>query len=305
MTIRPNHSVLRALSDEEIAHYHRDGFVVIRNLLAADEIAPIRARCGQDADISGVQTHVKDGSERTYKIAIWTDLDDSLLGMLPRMERIVTAVETLLGEPCYHWHSKLLRKQPGDGTVGIHQDYATWYEDGCLFPHLLTCTITIDESHRHNGGLYFLPGSHRMARIHRVLLGDSIDQHGPDPDAVSAAVDRFGVAYPDLSAGDAVFFHCNTMHGSDANTSEQARSVIHCSFNAVDNQPLTRPRQDHHRYRPLERVRDDFIRERRYSTVLREATFHAPESEENVGAGIFYRSRDQDVGPLDKTAADQ
>ena len=285
----------RILSDEANARYRRDGFAVVKGFFDAEEIAPIRAGCGRTAHLSNVQTQVRDGAGRSYGVAIWTQIDDSLLGMLPCMERIVVAVESLLGRSCYHWHSKLLRKQPGDGEVGIHQDYATWYEDGCLFPHLLTCSIIIDASHRENGGVYFIPGSHRMARIHRVLLGDTIDQHGPDPAAVQAAVQRLGLVYPTLSAGDAVFFHCNTLHGSDPNTSDQARTVIHCSYNAVDNQPLSRPGQEHHRYRPMRRVADDFIVKRRYSAVLREASFHPAESEDDVGAGIFFRSCDRDV----------
>lgn len=287
---------MSVLTTEHRARFQRDGFVIVKGLFKRDEIEPIRALTTEQ--LKTIQTHIRDGADKTYKVAIWTNLDESLLGRLPRMPRIVDAVEMLLGTSCYHWHSKLLRKQPGDGAVGIHQDYATWYEDGCLFPYLLTCSIAIDRNDRDNGCVYFVPGSHKMSRIHRVRLGDTIDTHGPDPARVQLAVDRFGIVYGELDPGDALFFHCNTLHGSETNGSERARTVIHCSFNAESNRPVLGEGQEHHRYRRLQRSTDSFIAERDYSAVFFRDTFHRPETDNDAGAGIFYRKSDKDVAKV-------
>lgn len=281
------------LTAEDIARFHRDGIIIVRGVFDLDELEPIRNLTR--AQLEAVQTFVRDGGGRTYKVAIWTNLDDSLLGKLPRIPRVVNAVEALLGETCYHWHSKLLRKQPDDGAVGIHQDYATWYEDGCLAPNMLTCTIAIDANSRENGCVYFVPGSHKMARFHRVRLGDTIDTHGPDPARVQRVVERHGLVYPELQPGDCLFFHCNMLHGSEPNRSDRARTVVHCSYNSESNQPIALPGQDHHRYHPLVQVSDSYLRERDFGAIFHADTLHQRETDDSAGAGIFFRNSDSDV----------
>lgn len=282
------------LSAEQLAAFERDGMVIVRGLFAPDELEVLRATCDPARDLSELQTEVRDGA-RTYKVAIWTRLDESLFGKLPRVPRVVRAAEALLGEPVYHWHSKLLRKLPGDGGVGIHQDYATWYEDGCLGPQMLTCTVAIHRNDRANGCVAFVPGSHKLARIHRVRLGETSDTHGPEPARVAEILRRRGQIHGELEPGDALFFHCMTLHASGPNLSATPRTVVHLSYNAVSNQPIPRPGQAHHRYRPLALVADDYLRARDYSAVYEADTFHARETEDDPAAGIFYRQRDQDV----------
>ncbi|MGB1017361.1 MAG: phytanoyl-CoA dioxygenase family protein, partial [Nannocystaceae bacterium] len=118
------------LSREHVEQFHSDGFVVVKGLLSSTEYDVLQKFCTGERGLGELQTEVRDTGARTYKVAIWTTLDGTLFGKLPRLPRVVFAAQQLLGEPVYHWHSKVLRKQPGDGSVGIHQDYATWYEDG-------------------------------------------------------------------------------------------------------------------------------------------------------------------------------
>ncbi len=284
-----------AIGPEHVEAFHRDGLAIVRGMSSPQELVVLQAMCAPDRDLSPLQTEVRDGGSRTYKVAIWTTLDDSLFGKLPRMPRIVRGAEALLGEPVYHWHSKLLRKQPGDGRVGIHQHYAPWYEDGCLAPSMLTCTLALQRNDRDNGCLSFVRGSHRMARIHRVRLGATSDTHGPDPDRVAEITRRKGIVYGELEPGDAMFFHCMTLHASEPNLSDTPRAVIHCSYNAVANQPIPRPGQAHHRYRRLDLVDDEFLARGDYEGLFKDDTFHARETETDPAAGIFYRQRDQDV----------
>ncbi len=284
------------LQPGHIEAFNRDGVVIIRKFLSEAELEVMQDVCAPERDLGPLQTEVRDGDTQTYKVAIWTNLDASLFGKLPRIPRVVRGAEALLGEPVYHWHSKLLRKQPGDGQVGIHQDFATWYEDGCLAPRMLTCTIAVNRSDRENGCLWFVKGSHRMARIHRVRLGVSSDTHAPEPTRVAEITRRGGVVYGELDPGDAIFFHCMTLHASDANRSQRPRSVVHLSYNAVSNQPIPSPGQTHHHFHPLDLVADDFLVRGDYVGVYGAGTFHVKETEEDPAAGIFYRQRDQDVG---------
>ena len=59
--------------------------------------------------------------------------------------------------------------------------------------------------------------------------------------------------------GDALFFHCNTLHRSDQNRSDQPRWSLICCYNAARNDPY---KDSHHpRYTPLNKVDDTAIKE--------------------------------------------
>ena len=69
-----------------------------------------------------------------------------------------------------------------------------------------------------------------------------------------------------MEPGDALFFHCNLLHRSDQNRSENPRWSMICCYNAARNDPY---KESHHpRYTPLAKVPDSRIREygsRRFS----------------------------------------
>ncbi|MCX5980936.1 MAG: phytanoyl-CoA dioxygenase family protein [Nostocales cyanobacterium LacPavin_0920_SED1_MAG_38_18] len=297
--INPNMAKIcttRPLNAEQINEYHKKGYVIIRNFFDREEIEPIRKACEADPSINGAQTTVNDKAGGYFKVTLWSELGDTLLGVMPRTARMIDAVETLLGGmECYHWHSKIVRKLTNDGQLHFHQDYATWYEDGCLFPYHVTCTIAIDKSDKGNGCVKMVPGSHNLGRIHRVRIGDTKDTHCPDPFRIEKALEKLGIDYCEMEPGDAMFFHSNTLHGSDPNRSDRPRTLMHCSYNAVFNEPIIREGQEHHLYRPLIKLPDSVIKEGKYSSIFDGHIFHEPEVEGKPGAGVFFRRVDSDV----------
>ena len=73
---------------------------------------------------------------------------------------MTNATELLLGDECYHWHSKLTVKPPkSDVHIDWHQDFGSWYDDGVLSPDLLTIGIAVEPAHIANG-------FHRTFRSH-------------------------------------------------------------------------------------------------------------------------------------------
>ena len=101
----------RPLSSAEISEYHNNGYVIIKNLFKEEEIQPIRKACEEDPSVGNNQTKFSDADGNINTITHWVELGNSLLGVIPRMPRLVDAIETLLGgEECYHWHSNLVKK---------------------------------------------------------------------------------------------------------------------------------------------------------------------------------------------------
>jgi len=89
-----------------------------------------------------------------------------------------------------------------------------------------------------------------------VLTGD---QAGADAGRVAEILKRMELVYVEMDPGDALFFHCNLLHRSDQNRSDQPRWSMICCYNAARNDPY---RESHHpRYTPLVKVPDTAVRE--------------------------------------------
>ena len=274
----------RPLTDEEIAAYHRDGFVVVPGLFGADEIAPIAAACAADPDLGGRIVHVTDSDGGQQDLAGWSsDEGEDLLGLMTRIARIVDNAETLIGESIYHWHSKLSMKKPGSaGRWDWHQDFGSWYAEGCLRPAMTTCTVAVDRCDEDNGCMKLVKGSHRFGRLDHVAVGVS---RGADPKRVAEAQRLFETVSCAMAPGDALFFHANTLHASGPNPSERPRSLLHFSYNAVANDPVETPIPGH-RYTPLRRSPDGAIRDGLWQGVIETTKFFEPRPENPYGYTI-------------------
>ncbi len=256
---------LHPLSKEQIAKYHEDGFLVVPGFFAPEEVAPLEEACQADPSIKNTQTTITWNDERVFKSVYWTDLGTSMLGVIPRITRLVNAVEVLLGEECYHWHSKIVRKLPGEGSIPMHQDYSTWYDDGCLYPDLLSCAIAISKSTRESGCLKVARQSHRLARIENISHGNSVVSR---QELVEHALKTHEVIYCEQEPGDVVFFHSKTLHGGDENKSNYSRNLVYTVYNTVSNAPWRLEGQEHHRYKPLIKVPDSTLRDKNYTSIL-------------------------------------
>jgi len=140
------------------------------------------------------------------------------------------------------------------GAWAWHQDYGYWYHNACLFPLMASCFIAIDPNTRANGCMQVLRGSHHLGRIEHGATGG---QTGADPDRVAQAAKVLDHVHVELDPGDALFFHCNLLHRSDANRSADPRWSLICCYNAARNNPYRET--GHPRYSPIERVADDSV----------------------------------------------
>ena len=74
---------------------------------------------------------------------------------------------------------------------------------------------------------------------------------------VDEACKRLETVHCEMAAGDALFFHSNTLHCSAANNSDHARWALICCYNARSNDPY---KESHHPgYTPLEKVEDEMV----------------------------------------------
>jgi len=241
------------ITGDLIQRFHDDGYLVVEDLLSADEIQLLRQIARADQTLETTASSRADGEGGAVKLVVRNSLpDDTIYGAIVRSRRIVVTMQRLLNDEVYHYHHKLILKEARvGGAWAWHQDYGYWYGNGCLYPDMASCMIAIDPATKENGCLQVVKQSHRLGRMEHGKVGD---QTGADPERVAAVLERLPLVYCDLKPGAAIFFHANTLHRSDQNRSEHPRWAFICCYNTRHNDPYKDSK--HPRYSPLE-VWDD------------------------------------------------
>lgn len=244
------------LTLEAIEDFDRDGFIVINDLLDDEETSLLGTIARRDKALSEARTSRADGEGGAVDLVVENELSaDSIYSAIVQAEPLVAAVESVLGDEVYHYHHKMILKEPRVGGAWTwHQDYGYWYNNGCLFPDMASCMFAVDRATRENGCLQVLKGSHRMGRIDHIKRGD---QTGADMERVNAAIDRLELMHVEMTPGSAVLFHGNTLHRSDQNQSENPRWAFICCYNTRRNDPYKPGRHPH--YSPLQRIPADAV----------------------------------------------
>lgn len=236
------------ISVEQKSSFDRDGYLIVRSLFEPGETSALLKIAKSDQAILQEAYAKKDASGGESKLAVRNELDDSPYAAIVRSKRVASNMQTLLGDEVYHYHHKMMLKEPRvGGAWEWHQDYGYWYNNGCLFPDMASCLIAVDQATKANGCLQVIRGSHLMGRIEHSKTGD---QTGADLERVEAALKRMELVYCELEPGDAIFFHGNTLHRSDQNTSENPRWSLICCYNTRHNDPYFESK--HPSYHPLE-----------------------------------------------------
>lgn len=245
------------LTDKDLTAYHRDGYVVVRNLLDAEETDLLGRAAREDRELDRQSQGREDGEGGSVRMSLWNQPGNGIYGMIARSERVVGSMEQILEGEVYHYHSKMILKDPEvGGAWRWHQDYGYWYQNGVLFPLMSSVMIAVDAATKENGCLQVLKGSHLMGRVDHELSGQ---QAGANLERVTEAEKVLERVHVELDPGDAVFFHCNTLHRSDRNASAHARWTLICCYNAARNNPY---KESHHpSYTPLAKVPDTAIKE--------------------------------------------
>jgi len=248
---------MAGLTDEQIQVYHRDGYVIAKAMFDVQEIDLLGRSARQDNELDRHSLTREDGEGGAVRLSLWNQPGNGIYGMFARCRRVVDSMEKILEGEVYHYHSKMILKDAGVGGAWTwHQDYGYWYQNGCLFPLMSSVSITVDPATRENGCMQVLKGSHHMGRVDHVTTGE---QAGADTQRLAEADPHFERVYCEMEPGDALFFHCNTLHRSDQNASPNPRWSLICCYNAARNNPV---REHHHPcYSRLYKVEDAAIKE--------------------------------------------
>ena len=228
------------LTEEQIAFYRENGYVVVPGLLTPPEAAAYRqethelmvrlsairnidATWGSAKDIAGgAQTQLLHCHDVQFQSAAFARLivDDRLTGV----------AADLIGPNVQLHHTKAFVKPPEKGSpFPLHQDAP-------FFPHdrhsMIAVILHFDDAPLEKGCVRVLPGSHKNGILPHEPAG------GWHLDPARYPVD--GATPIPAKAGDALFFSYLTVHGSGINESAEARTTLLVQMRDPTDPPTVR-----------------------------------------------------------------
>lgn len=211
------------MTDPHIAEtYERDGFVRIPAFFSAEEVASLRHSIDRyiESRLSSLppSDYVLEPDGKTVR-NLWRMYEHEpsfrdraeAPKLIDLVAPLVKGAPVLMGVETFNKPAKV-----GSG-VPYHQDNAYF----CLAPpDALTVWIALDPARVSNGAVYYVPGSHWFGTFPHIKSGVQGNSMGLAelPDEVGTAT-----VCAQLEPGDILLHHCQTIHRSEPNLSDESR----------------------------------------------------------------------------------
>jgi hypothetical protein len=211
------------LSDAEVAHYRREGWVIPAFRLPEAQVDGLRGALEQLLrDNPGVRP------EKLVSAHIEGDNGEGVKGSarflaLAQDPAIVELVSGVIGDDVILWGCHVFCKPAAEG-------YETpWHQDGHYWPirPLATCTVwvALEPSLKANGCLRVVPRSHRDHVLHAHLTEDRTDL-SLNQRLDGASFDEASAVDLELQPGQMSLHDVYMIHGAAANRSAQRRTGV-------------------------------------------------------------------------------
>jgi ectoine hydroxylase len=243
------------LTEEQIATYEADGFLVLDNVFSGDEVETLCMALVEDQRTAGPHL-ITENDGVTLRAIYASHQRHPVFHRLVRMQRTLGPAQQIAGEDLYV-HQFKINLKPAFGGEGWawHQDYIVWRDvDGMPSASQVNVSVFLDDVTEFNAPVIFLRGSHRLGTLER---NGSMDERGTghiDPDRYSLTpaeladlVKQHEMVSPKGTRGSVLLFSSQIVHGSGTNISPFARRLLILTYNPVSAapRPIGVPRPEH------------------------------------------------------------
>jgi ectoine hydroxylase-related dioxygenase (phytanoyl-CoA dioxygenase family) len=190
---------LRPLDADAAAELARDGYLLLRGVVPATLIEPLRAAF-EAGELASDRWPVPRGADWRHALV---DLDRAVQQVC-RLSPLLAAADAILGEPFFLAQVEGREPLPGGGRQLLHRDGG---EPGP--PETALALVFLDPYGPDNGATRVLAGSH---------AGDGL--------ALAAGVDHPDAVVPAGEAGDILVFGPNLLHGATRNAAGARRRSL-------------------------------------------------------------------------------
>ena len=222
-----------ALSDQQVEQFQEEGFLAGVKMLDEEQVARLRAELREIADPKHpghhlfYEFHSNESTDPStilfHALGAWR-ISEGLHDVLWNPRFLVAASQLMGDVPVRFWHDQIFWKPARQGgVVAWHQDYSYWTRTKPV-AHL-TCWTALDDAGIDNGCLQYIPGSHRWGLLPRPVIAGELKGISEFLDEQQRA-QLEKPSFAPVKAGEAVFHHPLTLHGSGANTSANPRRAF-------------------------------------------------------------------------------
>ena len=219
----------QTLSEDQVAFYHRHGYLILENVLSAAELQELRV---VTEGLRGERVR-RGGKDNIVAIMDFALLDDAFM-QAAHHPHMLAAVTQLIGQNLRLQHCKLNWKPPTKGTGEVD-----WHQDFPFLPHtnydLLACMILLDDSVPENGCMRVIPGSHLRGPADHFDADGKFARHCTDPADFEDDLARGNVVDLVAPAGSITIHHCCIVHASYPNNSDTPRRGLIYQIAAGDS----------------------------------------------------------------------
>lgn len=203
---------------QALLDYQRDGYLIVPDLFAADEIVALREhymdlrRKGEYfGDFAGIDLTSSDPLKQYPRMVHMHRWDAISLRWLLD-QRLNEWLTTLMGVEPYAVQSMVYFKPPGARGQALHQDqYYLRVQPGTC----MAAWLALDACDEQNGCMQVVPQSHTLP----LLCSIEADTAQSFTDVTVPLPDGMTTAPMIMNAGDVLFFNGQLIHGSTPNTS--------------------------------------------------------------------------------------
>ena len=238
------------LSEEQVEFFRINGFLSGIKMLDDYQLDRIKKELAEIADPQHpghqlfYEFHSNESTDPStilfHALGAWR-ITEGLHDVLWNPRFLVAASQLLGNESVRFWHDQIFWKPSKQGgVVAWHQDYSYWTRTKPI-AHL-TCWCGLDEATKENGCLQYIPGSHRWGLLPKPVIAGELQ--GINVFLTEEQQEQFAhPTFAPVKAGEAIFHHSLTLHGSGANTSSKPRrafviNVIADGVISDSNEPL-------------------------------------------------------------------
>jgi hypothetical protein len=211
---------MKQLSQEQIDHYRREGYLSPLTAMSEAEALAFRARLEASEREFGP---LKIGGYGSKSHLIFTWVDE-----IARSQRLLDAVEDLIGEDILIYTLTLWIKGPRSGA------FVDWHQDASYFglepKEQVTAWVALTKSSAESGCVRVIPGSH-LGGAHRHTIREGGSNHMlPRRQAIDTTVDESRAVRMQLKPGQFSLHHTLAIHGSEPNESGDRRIGVGISY---------------------------------------------------------------------------
>jgi ectoine hydroxylase-related dioxygenase (phytanoyl-CoA dioxygenase family) len=221
------------LSKEQVDFFNEIGYLAGVKMLDEDQVEKLRNELSELADTNHPGHHLfyefhsnESGNPDTilfHALGAWR-ITNGFHDVLWNPRFLVAASQLLGNKPVRFWHDQLFWKPPKKGgVVAWHQDYSYWTRTKPI-AHL-TCWCGLDDSTKENGCLQYIAGSHRWGLLPKPVIAGELQ--GIKDFLTEEQKKQFeNPQFAEVKAGEAIFHHSLTLHGSGENKSDKPRRAF-------------------------------------------------------------------------------